>query len=134
MLSLVVAGILGFFGTALGAFGAHGLQDWLHTLPDGAQRLSWWQTGVQYQLWHALLLTGIGVWRRSDDRKALRVATMLVPIGCLLFSGSLFAMTLTGIKALGAITPFGGLAFLGAWTCLVVAAWPARDGQTRRRF
>ena len=128
MPSLVYAGILGFLGVALGAFGAHGLEGWLSTLPDGAKRLGWWHTGVQYQLWHALLLVGIGLWRRAGDTKALRVASALVLAGCVLFSGSLFAMTLSGIKILGAVTPFGGLAFLGAWACVVVAALPGRPG------
>ena len=122
MRSLAIAGVLGFIGVALGAFGAHGLQDWLATLPDGAKRLTWWQTGVQYQLWHALLLVGIGLWRRSDDRSVLRAATVLVVVGCVLFSGSLFAMTLSDMTILGAVTPLGGLAFLGAWACVAIAA------------
>ena len=126
MSSLFIAGVLGFFGVALGAFGAHGLQDWLASLPDGAKRMGWWQTGVQYQLWHALLLVSIGLWRRTADSRTLRVATALVLTGCVLFSGSLFAMTLSGITILGAVTPLGGLAFLGAWVCVNVAARSAR--------
>lgn len=130
MRSLAIAGILGFLAVALGAFGAHGLEGWLSTLPEGAKRLAWWHTGVQYQLWHALLLVGIGLWRRTDDSKALQVATVLVFAGCVLFSGSLFAMTLSGIKMLGAITPLGGLAFLGAWLCVVIAARRQSQAQT----
>jgi uncharacterized membrane protein YgdD (TMEM256/DUF423 family) len=122
MRSVSVAGILGFIGVALGAFGAHGLKEWLATLPDGAQRADWWGTGVEYQLCHALLLVGIGLWRRAHDARPLRIASALVVVGTVLFSGSLYAMTLSGIHVLGAITPLGGLAFLGAWACVAVAA------------
>src|SRR5688572_27124887 len=112
------AGILGFLGVALGAFGAHGLKGWLAPMADGAERLAWWNTGVQYHLWHALLLVGMAL---LPSTKVTRVGGALCVAGIALFSGSLYVMTLTGIKILGAVTPFGGLAFLGAWVCVVVA-------------
>jgi len=123
---LVVAGVLGFLGVALGAFGAHGLEGAFADAPDAAKRLAWWHTAVQYQLWHALLLVGIGVWRvgvpAARDSRPLRIAGVLVVMGVALFSGSLYAMTLSGITKLGMITPLGGLAFLGAWACVAWAA------------
>lgn len=122
-LPLALAGILGFLGVALGAFGAHALKSWLATLPDGADRLAWWHTGVQYHLWHALLLVGIGVWLPSGPSGPLRVAAIAVVAGIALFSGSLYAMTLTGVRVLGAVTPFGGVAFLVAWAALAIAAF-----------
>lgn len=119
---LFVAGLLGFLGVALGAFGAHGLESSLKEAADGAKRLAWWHTAVQYHLWHALLLVGIGLWRRVDDLPALRAGAVLVVVGIALFSGSLYAMTLSGITKLGMVTPIGGLAFLAAWACVCAAA------------
>lgn len=124
--ALVAAGILGFLGVALGAFGAHALKGWLGAQPDGDVRLGWWQTGVQYHVWHALLLAVVGTWLTSAPPALagpLRVAAAGVLAGVVLFSGSLYAMTLSGVRALGAITPLGGVAFLVAWAALAVAAW-----------
>lgn len=123
---LFVAGLLGFFGVALGAFGAHGLESSLKEAADGAKRLAWWHTAVQYHLWHALLLVGIGLWRRVDDLAALRAGAVLVVVGIALFSGSLYAMTLSGITKLGMVTPVGGLALLAAWACICAAALRTR--------
>jgi uncharacterized membrane protein YgdD (TMEM256/DUF423 family) len=120
--SLLLGGALGFVGVALGAFGAHGLKGWLATLADGADRLAWWQTGVQYHLWHALLLVALGLWPGGDEVRALRLGRISTVAGIALFSGSLYAMTLSGIRPLGAVTPFGGLAFLAAWICVALAA------------
>lgn len=125
MRMLAVAGVLGFLGVALGAFGAHGLEGSLREAADGAKRLAWWHTAVQYHLWHALLLVGIGLWQRVDAHapaRALRAAGVCVVVGVALFSGSLYAMTLSGITKLGMVTPLGGLAFLGAWGCVLAAA------------
>jgi uncharacterized membrane protein YgdD (TMEM256/DUF423 family) len=125
--SLVAAGLLGFLGVALGAFGAHALKDWLATLADGPDRLAWWQTAVSYHLWHALLLFGAGLWRASTPAGSpvngpLQGAAVACALGIALFSGSLYAMTLTGIRVLGAVTPLGGVAFLVAWGCIAWAA------------
>jgi uncharacterized membrane protein YgdD (TMEM256/DUF423 family) len=122
---IAVAGALGFLGVALGAFGAHGLETSLKEAVDGAKRLAWWHTAVQYQLWHALLLLAVGLWRRLDaaaPARLLNAAGVLVVVGVALFSGSLYAMTLSGITKLGMVTPLGGLAFLGAWACVAAAA------------
>jgi uncharacterized membrane protein YgdD (TMEM256/DUF423 family) len=126
---LTIAAVLGFLGVALGAFGAHGLETSLKEAADGAKRLAWWHTATQYQLWHALLLVGIGLWMRFDAQapaRLLRTGAVLVVVGVVLFSGSLYAMTLSGITKLGMVTPLGGLAFLGAWGCLAAAAFRAR--------
>jgi uncharacterized membrane protein YgdD (TMEM256/DUF423 family) len=119
---VMAAAILGFVAVALGAFGAHGLEKWLETLPDGAKRLEWWGTGVRYQMWHALLLLGIGLFGSRVDAPSLRASGWLCVAGVVLFSGSLYTMTLTGIRALGAVTPLGGLCFLAAWIGLFLAA------------
>lgn len=125
-LALITASVLGFLAVALGAFGAHALKGWMATQPDSDVRLGWWQTAVQYQMWHALLLATVAVLlstASSTTAGPLKVATAGVIAGTLLFSGSLYTMTLTGVRALGAVTPFGGVAFLVAWAAVAVAAW-----------
>lgn len=113
---LVAGAVLGGLGVALGAFGAHGLRSIL----DSAA-LGWWQTAVQYQMWHALLLVALGL---SPLRA--RLAGWLFVAGILFFSGSLYAMALTGIRALGMVTPVGGLLLILGWAALAAAALKAR--------
>jgi len=111
---------LGFSAVALGAFGAHGLTTWLAGLVDGAQRLEWWKTAAQYHLTHALAVgLAAGV---CGETRAGRWACLAFVAGVLLFSGSLYAMTLTGARWLGAVTPIGGLCLLTGWLLLGVAA------------
>ncbi len=122
---LMAASFSGLTGVALGAFGAHGLRDKLGGLADGAQRLAWWQTGASYHLWHALALAAVALaWPRLGGT-ALAVAGWSFVAGTLLFSGSLYAMTLTGVRVLGAVTPLGGLGFMLGWAALGWAAWRA---------
>src|SRR4051812_46975498 len=108
---LLLAGVIGFLGVALGAFGAHGLKKHLAGKPDGEQRLAWWQTGAQYHLIHALAI-GLAAARPDPMHHGSMAAAWLFLGGIALFSGSLYLMTLTGRRALGAITPIGGLLFL----------------------
>jgi uncharacterized membrane protein YgdD (TMEM256/DUF423 family) len=113
----------GFTAVALGAFGAHGLQKKLADAPDGARRLMGWQTGASYHLAHAL---AIGLAALLDNRipgSLPEAAAWAFVAGILLFSGSLYVMTVTGIRALGAVTPIGGLAFLVGWGCLFWSAF-----------
>lgn len=119
---LIAAGALGFLAVALGAFGAHGLKAWLAEAPDGAKRLAWWETGVDYHFWHTLLLASLGLLAERAGGRLYLVCAGFLGAGILLFSGSLYVMTLTGITWLGAITPFGGTAFLVAWVLFAVAA------------
>lgn len=105
-ISLRVAGALGFLGVALGAFGAHGLADLLAR----NERLDTWHTAVLYHLIHAVALMALAAAGRV---RPLTFWSWL--IGILLFSGSLYVLSVTNIKALGAITPFGGVAFLIGW-------------------
>lgn len=119
---IVLSGVFGFLGVALGAFGAHGLKSMLGALEDGAQRAEWWETGARYHLYHALAL-GLVAWLSTrGELLAPKVAGFAFVAGIVLFSGSLYTMTLTGIRVLGAVTPFGGLAFLIGWGCVVWAA------------
>lgn len=117
--ALVVASALGGLGVALGAFGAHALKGALEGAADAAQRLTWWDTATRYQLWHALLC---GLLARYAHHPRARAGIAFCVVGTALFSGSLYAMTLTNVRALGAITPLGGLSFMAAWACLASSA------------
>lgn len=119
-LFVLLAAFFGFTGVALGAFAAHGLK---HRL--SAEYLAVFQTGVQYQLLHALALLGLALLVAHLPRRLLAVAGGLFVAGILLFSGSLYLLTLSGLGRLGLITPLGGLAFLAGWACLALAAWRA---------
>jgi uncharacterized membrane protein YgdD (TMEM256/DUF423 family) len=114
---LGVGAVFAFFGVALGAFGAHALRDRLST-----EMLAIYQTGVQYQMIHALAMVALG----AQERVPVRVTGWLFAVGVVVFSGSLYALALTGIRMFGAITPLGGLAFLIGWAILAVKAFGRR--------
>lgn len=114
---LLLAACAGFTGVALGAFAAHGLKARL-----SAEYLAVFQTGVHYQLIHALALFGVALLLQRLPSGLLHAAGSLFALGILLFSGSLYLLTLSGIGKLGMITPLGGLAFLAGWLCLGLAA------------
>jgi uncharacterized membrane protein YgdD (TMEM256/DUF423 family) len=115
----VLAALLMFVAVAAGAFGAHALKARL--APD---LLATWQTAVLYHALHALALFGLGLLMLHwPERSDLALAGWLLVAGVALFSGSLYALAITGTRALGAITPFGGLAFLAAWLVLAWAVW-----------
>jgi len=118
---LLLAAFFGLTGVGLGAFAAHGLRASL-----GADYLAVFQTGVHYQLIHALALFGVALLSLHQPAWLLKVAGGLFGIGIVLFSGSLYLLTLTGIGKLGIITPVGGTAFLAGWLCLGLAAWGFR--------
>lgn len=115
-------GVNGFLAVALGAFGAHGLQRWLAGAQDIERRLAWWQTASQYHLMHALAL-GTAAYLATREPSLAKVAGLCFQVGILLFSGSLYAMTLTGVRWLGAVTPLGGLAFLGGWAAVALSGY-----------
>lgn len=124
---LAVGGVSGLMAVALGAFGAHGLKSKLGALDDFSARMGWWSTASEYHLAHSLflLLVGLLVAQGKLSEAPLRIAGASASIGLLLFSGSLYAMALTGVRALGAITPLGGIAFLIAWGSLAYSGWQA---------
>jgi uncharacterized membrane protein YgdD (TMEM256/DUF423 family) len=115
--ALALASVLMLVAGAAGAFGAHALKS---RLP--ADMLATWQTGVQYHAWHALALALVGVLvQQLPARPGLALAGWCFVAGVVLFSGSLYALALTGVRGLGAITPFGGVAFLAGWAALAYA-------------
>lgn len=119
----VASGVSGFAAVGLGAFGAHGLRARFGALPDAAKRLEWWSTAAHYHLMHALALGLVGVLAARGGGSAVTVAAWAFVLGTLLFSGSLYTMSLTGVRVLGAVTPLGGLAFLLGWACVAWTAW-----------
>lgn len=107
----------GFLAVALGAFGAHGLDG--HITP---RLLAAFKTGTEYQLTHALALILVGLLSAQWGSRSVQTAGRLFLLGIVLFSGSLYALALSGITVLGAITPLGGLSFLAGWLLLARAA------------
>lgn len=109
-----------FIAVALGAFGAHALKARLD-----APLLAVFETAVRYQMTHALALLAVGWACTRWPGRVLTASGWLFVAGTLLFSGSLYALSLTGLRGLGAITPLGGVAWLAGWACL---AWAAGRG------
>jgi len=118
--TLAIAGLLLALATIFGAFGAHALKAQLS--PD---RLQVYETAVRYHFFHALGLLGIGLALRFMDVASIRWAAVLVIIGIVLFSGSLYALTFGAPRPFGIITPFGGVALIAGWICFAVGAWRA---------
>ncbi len=116
-LFLALGALSGFVSVAAGAFGAHALKARLP--PD---LLAVFETGARYQMFHALALVAVGLLAARAPATALAVAGWAFLAGTVLFSGSLYALALTGARALGAVTPFGGVAFLVGWLALAWAA------------
>lgn len=117
---LIIAACSGFIAVMLGAFGAHGLKSVLDSAAMGT-----YKTAVQYQLAHTLALLAVGLWLHTTESLAqsLRIAGWCFTGGILLFSGSLYALAMGAPKALGPITPVGGLLFMAGWFNLLIAAW-----------
>jgi uncharacterized membrane protein YgdD (TMEM256/DUF423 family) len=123
---LAIGAISAALSVAAGAFGAHALKAAL--APDA---LAVWETAARYQMYHALALLAVGLADRASSARpapsrAMQAAGWLFVAGTVLFSGSLYALALSGIRTLGAVTPLGGVAFIAGWGCLAWAALRAR--------
>lgn len=116
--ALGAAGVLLALATLCGAFGAHALRAHL-----ASERLQLWDTAVRYHFFHALGLLGVGLALRTLDEGALRLAAVLLLVGVVLFSGSLYALALGAPRSLGLLTPVGGLAWIAAWLLFAWAGW-----------
>jgi len=112
---------LALIGVGLGAFGAHALRVRL-----SVDALAIFETGVRYQMYHAIALLAVAFAIQRWGGGLSTWAGALFAAGILVFSGSLYALALSGVRAFGAITPLGGLAFLAGWACLGLAAFRAR--------
>lgn len=116
-LFLAVGAFSGMTVVMLGAFGAHGLDGHI-----SARLMNAFEKAIDYQAIHTLLLLAIGILAQQRQDSCLRWSGYLAIVGILLFSGSLYLLAITGIGVLGAITPFGGTAFILSWGCLFKAA------------
>ncbi|WML50456.1 DUF423 domain-containing protein [Neobacillus sp. PS3-34] len=117
-LFIIIGAINAFLAVALGAFGAHGLADKLEP-----KYLDIWKTGVTYQMFHATGILVVAILLGKMPTSSLfSWSGWLMLIGIILFSGSLYVLSLTKIGILGAITPLGGVAFLAAWILMIVGA------------
>lgn len=114
---VLLGAINAFLAVAAGAFGAHGLKARL-----SADLLAIFETGARYHMYHALGLIGVGLIAHLKPSGAVNAAGWAMLVGIVLFSGSLYALALSGVRILGAVTPFGGVAFLVAWVLVAVAA------------
>ena len=118
--SIITGAIHGFLAVALGAFGAHALENMLDEYSSGI-----WDTAVQYQMFHAGALILVGILMSPaifGEVKQLKIAQNCLNAGTIIFAGSLFVLALTGVKWLGAITPIGGVLFLTGWVLIIVTA------------
>jgi uncharacterized membrane protein YgdD (TMEM256/DUF423 family) len=115
---MFVGALMGFVGVGLGAFGAHGLRGRL-----SPEMLAVFETGVRYHMYHALALLATAALMSRSEGRAVMVAGWSFTAGILIFSGSLYALALTGVTILGAVTPLGGVAFLIGWIALAIAAF-----------
>jgi uncharacterized membrane protein YgdD (TMEM256/DUF423 family) len=118
---LILAGLSGLLAVVFGAFAAHGMSD--------AEAEGWLRTGGQYQLLHAAAVYGCLAVERAGGGRAARVAAWLFLAGSLIFSGSLYLLAFTGLRALGVVTPIGGLLFMAGWVALAWAG--ARIGRAQ---
>jgi uncharacterized membrane protein YgdD (TMEM256/DUF423 family) len=116
--ALALSGLLLALATACGAFGAHSLKS--HLSPE---RLQLWETAVRYHFFQSLGLLAVGLVLHSHDGAALRTAALLLAAGVLLFCGSLYALALGAPRAVGVLTPLGGLAWIAAWLLFAWSAW-----------
>lgn len=113
-LSIRTGAVLAALAVALGAFAAHGLKGWLDPVA-----LDTFRTAAYYQMIHAIALILAGLLARQQNDARRLTASIFFLTGVVLFCGSLYALTLTGLKFLGIVTPFGGVAFILGWLALV---------------
>lgn len=117
---LMSGALMAFLGVAIGAFGAHGLKPFL-----SEQMLAAFETGVRYHLIHALGILSAGLSLASVPIRQFKWAGWAFSLGIVLFSGSLYVMSISGMRGLGIVTPFGGLCFIVGWGLLARGYWTA---------
>lgn len=112
---LILGAIFAGLAVGIGAFGAHALKETLGSY------LTTFETGVQYQMFHATAILIVGLLLGKIDSGLLRTTGYLFATGIILFSGSLYVLSITKVSILGAITPLGGVAFIAGWICFIIA-------------
>jgi len=114
----VAASLFGLIGVSLGAIGAHGLKAYLDP-----NLLVTFETGVRYQMYHTFALLAVALAYTKWPGKGLIASGWMFITGIILFSGSLYALSLSSLQSLGMIAPLGGLAFLAGWLCMAWSVW-----------
>lgn len=114
---ILISSSLAFLAVAAGAFGSHILKKML-----SPELLSIFETGVKYHMYHALALFLVAILIRNENARLLTTSGWLFIAGTVIFSGSLYILSISGIKWWGAITPLGGISFLAGWVCLIAYA------------
>ncbi|GHB12541.1 DUF423 domain-containing protein [Salinicola rhizosphaerae] len=117
----VLVALSGFGVVVAGAFGAHALSGSL-----SSRYLAVFETGVRYQMWHTLAALAVLVWQSHRPLRGQSLAVTLWLVGIVAFSGSLYLLTLSGLKPVGIVTPFGGLLLMAGWLALAWSAWRQR--------
>ncbi len=116
--------VFGLIGVALGAFGTHGLRAYFDANPSLEATF---ETGIQYHLIHALALIGTAwaanTFTGNRSRRWTRAAGWLFVMGIILFSGSLYVLSMANVRFMGAVAPLGGVSFITGWACLAIAAY-----------
>ena len=116
---ITLASLSGMLAVIFGAFGAHALKGKLDEYALGV-----FETAVQYHFYHSIALLAVGIIALNQPQTTmLKSSGWLFAIGIVIFSGSLYLLSMTGVRWLGAITPLGGLAFIGGWACLAATGW-----------
>jgi uncharacterized membrane protein YgdD (TMEM256/DUF423 family) len=113
---ILVGAVLGALAVMAGAFGAHGLRDRLEP-----KQLAAWSTAAHYQMLHSAVILALGLFEVASQR-SVQVPASLFTVGVVLFSGSIYLLTLGGGRALGPVTPLGGLSLIAGWLSLVLLA------------
>ena len=121
MIFLILGSISAFLAVAFGAFGAHALKSSITP-----EMLTIFETGVRYQMYHSFALIVVGWAAEKYPQPLFAIAGWCIVAGIVLFSGSLYSLAISGVRWLGAITPFGGLAFLAGWLLLAIGFWNSR--------
>lgn len=123
----LITALSGAIMVAAGAFAAHGLAGYL-----SPKLLQTFETGVRYHAWHTLAMLGVLAWRSARPFAGQHLVLTLWALGMLLFSGSLYALAITGIGPLGIVTPFGGVAMIAGWLALARCVWRAQSSLSGR--
>jgi uncharacterized membrane protein YgdD (TMEM256/DUF423 family) len=124
---IAIGAIIAALAIGMGAFGAHGLQSYLDELANtdaalAVRRLDNWRTAANYQMYHAFGIVVVGIAMMLFESRLLKIAAAFFLVGTFLFSGSLYALVLSEVRVLGAVTPLGGLSFIVGWTLFAIAA------------
>jgi len=122
---IVYGAVLAALAVVMGAFGAHGMEDYLAQFENGVRRMDVWKTAAHYHLVHAIGLILVGL-TPSGKPKLINIAAWLLVIGIAIFSGLLYIYSYTDIRILGAFVPIGGVSMIAGWITFAVAAYSKR--------